>query len=134
MRVWPITFSFRPPVTPMNFWIRITPLFSYAEKCGEVVQRFGNFYFIFYTLGAKSTRFKHLVPTYRRENHLLKFLGKVRSMCWAAPSQIALVTKLPFVHLLMCSISFTPSQKLHLTPPIRISHYYQKWGGFCIVD
>ncbi|VDP73262.1 unnamed protein product [Schistosoma mattheei] len=39
MRVWPITFSFRPPVTPMNFWIRITPLFSYAEKCGEVVQR-----------------------------------------------------------------------------------------------
>ncbi|CAI2724795.1 unnamed protein product [Schistosoma spindalis] len=39
MRVWPIRFSFRPPVTPMDFWIRITPLFSYAEKCGEVVQR-----------------------------------------------------------------------------------------------
>ncbi|CAH8454140.1 unnamed protein product [Schistosoma turkestanicum] len=39
MRVWPITFSFRPPVTPMDFWIRITPLFSYGEKCGEVVQR-----------------------------------------------------------------------------------------------
>ncbi|CAH8470564.1 unnamed protein product [Heterobilharzia americana] len=39
MRSWPITFSFRPPVTPADFWIRITPMFSYAERCNEVVQR-----------------------------------------------------------------------------------------------
>ncbi|KAH8852677.1 Tumor protein [Schistosoma japonicum] len=39
MRAWPITFVFRPPVTPMDFWIRLTPLFLNAERFGEVVQR-----------------------------------------------------------------------------------------------
>ncbi|CAH8834819.1 unnamed protein product [Trichobilharzia szidati] len=39
MRAWPINFAFRPPVTPYDFLIRITPMFSYAERCNEVVQR-----------------------------------------------------------------------------------------------
>ncbi|VDQ00547.1 unnamed protein product [Trichobilharzia regenti] len=39
MRAWPINFVFRPPITPHDFLIRITPMFTYAERCNEVVQR-----------------------------------------------------------------------------------------------
>ncbi|XP_018648401.1 hypothetical protein Smp_136160.1 [Schistosoma mansoni] len=103
MRVWPITFSFRPPVTPMDFWIRITPLFSYAEKCGEVVQRCKKHEI--QTSGSYISKGKSFIEILGESSEYV--LGSTLSNC--PRDQITVRTPIDVLHLLHSKSEAPPS-------------------------
>ncbi|KAA0192605.1 hypothetical protein FBUS_00633 [Fasciolopsis buskii] len=38
-RQWPMTIAFRPSVTPLDWWLRVTPVFTDAERAIHPVER-----------------------------------------------------------------------------------------------
>lgn len=62
-RQWPMTIAFRPSVTPLDWWLRVTPVFTDAERAIHPVERYAiwNVFYIFQMPNSPGLQFAGVV-------------------------------------------------------------------------